>query len=331
MAKIGINGFGRIGRLILRLGLKQENFDVVAVNDLSGAKSAAYLFKYDSVHGTYAGKVEAKEDAIIVDGKEIKVISEKDPEKISWKKYGVEIVAECTGAFRKKKDAEKHIRGGAKRVVLSAPAKGEEAVPTFVYGVNCNNAKESGEIISCASCTTNCLAPVAMVLQKEFGIKNGFMTTIHAYTGDQRILDGSHKDLHRARAAALSIIPTSTGAAKAIGLVLPELDGKLDGIAMRVPVADGSIVDLTIELEKEASEEQINAVMKKAAESYLKGIMQYNEDPIVSIDVVGNLHASIFDSTQTKAKGNLVKVCAWYDNEAGYAKQMVNLISKISK
>ncbi len=328
MVKVAINGFGRIGRLVLRCGIKEKDIDFVAVNDLTDAATLAHLFKYDSVHGIYPGEVKAKENAIIVDGKEIKVLSEKDPSKLPWERLGVEVIIESTGRFRKKEDAGLHLKAGAKKVLISAPAKGDSPVPSIVLGVNDEHFKV-GDVVSMASCTTNCLAPIAKVLQDEFGIKRGFMTTVHAYTNDQVILDAPHKDLRRARAAAMSIIPTSTGAAKAIGLVIPELKGKLGGMALRVPVPDGSIVDLAVELEKEVTAEEVNRAMKKASEGEMKGILEYSEEELVSTDIIGNKASSIFDSKQTKANGSLVKVLGWYDNEMGYAQRMVDTVKKL--
>lgn len=329
MVKVAINGFGRIGRLVLRSGIDNKNVEFVAINDLGEINTLAHLFKYDSIHGVFEGEVRIEGSSLNINGKEIKILNEKDPEKLPWKDLGVDIVIESTGVFRKKADAEKHLKAGAKAVIISAPAKDE--MPTYVMGANADKASMNDKVMSLASCTTNCLVPVAKVLNDKFGIKKGFMTTVHAYTNDQRILDLPHKDLRRARAAALNIIPTSTGAAKATGLALPELKGKLDGIAMRVPVADGSIVDLVVELEKEASIEEINKAMKEAAESNLKGILQYTEDEIVSSDVIGNKHSSIFDAKQTMVIGNMAKVCSWYDNEAGYAQRLVDFVEKIGK
>ena len=314
MVKVAINGFGRIGRLILRAAQNVKGVDVVGINDLGDVKSAAYLLKYDSTHGRFNGTVEARaspdgsDSALIVNNREIKFTSVKDPIQLPWRELKVDVVLECTGVFTTKAECEKHIQAGAKKVILSAPAKSGEAVKTIVLGVNDKDYK--GEtVISNASCTTNCLAPVAKVLDENFGIKRGFMTTVHAYTNDQRILDLAHKDLRRARSAALSIIPTSTGAAKAIGEVLPQLKGKLDGIAMRVPVPDGSVTDLVVELNKLVTKEAVNAAMKAASRGQLKGTLEYCEDPIVSADIIGNPASSIFDSLSTMVIGNnLVKV-----------------------
>lgn len=324
--RIGINGFGRIGRLVLREGIKRPNFEFVATNDVTDAKTLAHLLKYDSVHGVFDAEVKTDGNKIIVNGKVLEVISEKDPASLPWKKLGVDIVVESTGKFTKMEDASKHITAGAKKVLISAPGKGVDA--TIVLGVNeeLYDSKKHN-VVSIGSCTTNCLGPVAKVLNDNFKIEKGFMTTIHAYTNDQKILDLPHKDLRRARAAAVSIIPTTTGAAKAISLVLPELEGKMDGIAIRVPVCDGSLVDLTCIVSKETTAEQINKAMKDAANSKkLSKYLQYCEDPIVSVDVIGNSYSSIFDSLSTFAKGNFIKVFAWYDNEWGYSCRMVDML-----
>ncbi|GAK60390.1 glyceraldehyde-3-phosphate dehydrogenase, type I [Candidatus Vecturithrix granuli] len=327
--KVGINGFGRIGRLVFKAGYKKKNIEFVAVNDLTDAKTLAHLLKYDSVHGRFPGKVEATEDSIVVDGKKIKVLAEKDPAKLPWKELGVDVVIESTGIFRSKDKIEKHFEAGAKKVILTVPAKGEIDA-TIVLGVNDADLKPEHRIVSNASCTTNCLAPVAKVLQDNFGIKRGWMTTVHAYTNDQNILDLPHSDLRRARAAAVSLIPTTTGAAKAVGMVIPSLKGKMDGIAMRAPVADGSVVDLVVELEKNTTVEEINAKMKAAAEGPLKGILEYSEDPLVSVDIIDNPASSIFDAKSTAVMdGNFVKVLSWYDNEWGYSSRVVDLIPKL--
>ena len=327
MIKVAINGFGRIGRLVFRAGINNKNIDFVAVNDLTDAKTLAHLLKYDSVHGILDANIKAKNSSILVNGKEIKIFSERDPEKLPWKKLKIDVVVESTGIFRTKEGAEKHIKAGAKKVLISAPAKGDNPIKTIVIGVNEKEYnKEKDNIISLASCTTNCLAPVVKVLNDNFGIEKGFMTTVHASTNDQKILDLPHKDLRRARATSLSIIPTTTGAAKAVTLTIPELKGKLDGMAMRVPVADGSITDFVAILKKETTAEEINKLFKSVAEHELKGILQYTEEPIVSIDVVGNPHSSIFDAELTKTSGKLVKVVAWYDNEWGYSCRMVDFI-----
>jgi len=328
--KVAINGFGRIGRLVFKAALNNEKLDIVAINDLTDAKTLAHLLKYDSVHRKFPVPVSSEDDYLVVNGKKIKIYAEKDPENLPWKELGVELVIESTGVFRKREQVAKHLKAGAKKVVLTVPAK-DKVDATVVLGVNEEDIKPEYEIFSNASCTTNCLAPIAKVLHKEFGIKKGLMLTVHSYTNDQRILDLPHKDLRRARAAGLSIIPTTTGAAKAIGLVIPELDGKLDGYAMRVPTPDGSVVDLTCELEKNVTVEEVSAAMKKYAEGEMKGILEYCEDPVVSTDIIGNPHSSIFDSLLTQVKdGNLVKVVSWYDNEWGYSNRVVNLAEKLA-
>ncbi|MFO7660786.1 MAG: type I glyceraldehyde-3-phosphate dehydrogenase [Candidatus Cloacimonadaceae bacterium] len=331
MPNIAINGFGRIGRLVLRAILsKHPHLNVVAVNDLTDAKTLAFLFKYDSVHKIYKGDVKHTDSSIIVDGKEIKIFSEKDPEALPWKDLGVDLVIEGTGIFTTKEKASKHLKAGAKKVIITAPAK-DEVDATIVMGVNHQTLKPEHAIVSNASCTTNCLAPISKVLQDKFGIVNGIMTTIHSFTNDQRILDLPHNDLRRARAASMSMIPTTTGAAKAIGLVIPELVGKFDGVAVRVPTPDGSLVDLTVNLEKDVSKEAINAAMKEASETYLKGYLMYSEEPVVSIDIVGNDHSSIFDSLITYVKGNMAKVFSWYDNEWGYSVRVTDLADYMLK
>ena len=327
---IGINGFGRIGRLAFRAA-RGKDLEVVGINDLTDAKTLAHLLKWDSVHGPYPGSVEAADDAIVVDGKRIPVSAERDPAKLGWKKLGAQIVVESTGFFTKRDDAAKHIAAGAERVIISAPATEPDA--TIVLGVNGDEydpAKHT--VVSNASCTTNCLAPPAKVLHDNWGIQSGWMTTIHAYTSDQLLQDGPHKDLRRARAAGASMIPTSTGAAKAIGLVLPDLKGKLDGFAMRVPTTDVSVVDLAVKLKKSASVEEINAAMQAAADGPLKGILQYCDEPLVSIDFLGNPHSSILDAAQTKVMdGDFVKILAWYDNEWGYSNRVVDLALKMGR
>ena len=329
--KVGINGFGRIGRNMFRAALNNPEIEIVAVNDLTDAKTLAHLLKYDSVHGIFAAEVEAKDDAIVVNGKEVKVYAEKDPANLPWKELGVEIVIESTGKFTKKADAVKHLEAGAKKVIISAPATDEDI--TIVMGVNEDKYDPANHhVISNASCTTNCLAPVAKVLHEKFGIVKGLMTTVHSYTNDQRILDLPHKDLRRARAAATSIIPTTTGAAKAVALVLPELKGKLNGFAMRVPTPNVSVVDLVVELEKSATREEINAALKEAAEGELKGILGYTELPLVSVDFNGNPLSSIVDGLSTMViEGNMAKVIAWYDNEWGYSNRLVDLATYIAK
>ena len=326
--KVGINGFGRIGRLAYRAMVKDPAIEVVAVNDLGDIPTMAHLLKYDSVHGRAFDTVEVTEDGFVADGHATKVLCERDPENLPWGELGVDVVVESTGIFKTGELASKHIKAGAKKVVITCPAKGEDI--TVVMGVNDEQYdKDQHNIISNASCTTNCLAPVAKVLLEKFGIKRGYMNTIHSYTNDQKILDLPHKDLRRARAAAMSMIPTTTGAARAVSLVLPELAGKLDGFATRVPTPDGSMVDLTVELEREVTIEEINAAMKEAAEGELAGVLEYTEDPIVSIDIVGNNHSSIFDSKLTMVMGgksNMVKVVSWYDNEWGYSNRVKDLV-----
>jgi glyceraldehyde 3-phosphate dehydrogenase len=328
--KVGINGFGRIGRLAFRAMVDDPDIEVVAVNDLTDAETLTYLLKYDSVHGKYPGEVEQAEGGFTVDGRFVKVIAERDPGALPWGDLGVQLVVESTGVFRDAEKAKAHIEGGgAEKVLITAPAKNEDI--TVVLGVNDDQLDPAKHrIVSNASCTTNCLAPVAKVLRDEFGLKRGFMTTIHAYTNDQALLDFPHKDLRRARAAAVSLIPTSTGAAAAIGLVIPELKGKLDGMAMRVPTPDGSVVDLVGELDREVTAEEVNAALKSAAESGpLAGYMTYTDDPIVSIDIVGDPTSSLVDGQATMAMGNMVKVIAWYDNEWGYSNRVRDLIKKM--
>ena len=328
--RIGINGFGRIGRSVFRVMQQSKDFDVVAVNDLTDASTLAHLLKYDSAYGRYPGKIQVKDGAIQVDNDEFKILAERDPAKLPWGDLGVEFVLESTGIFRAKEQCLKHVEAGAKKVVLSVPPK--DAVDAIVVmGVNEGDIKKDHQVISNASCTTNCLAPMAKVLHEAFGIKRGLMNTIHAYTNDQNLQDGPHSDLRRARAAAESIIPTTTGAARAVGKVLPELNGKLDGFALRVPVLVGSIVDLTAELGKDASADDINAAMKKAADGPLKGILEYTDEPLVSRDIVGNPHSCIFDSEITSViDKNFVKVVGWYDNEWGYSNRCVELLEMIS-
>jgi len=334
--KLGINGFGRIGRIFYRAALKNPDFmnrfEVVAVNDITDSKTLAYLLRYDSVHGTLAGQIEVTKEGLAVNGNELKVLVEKDPANLPWKNLGVEYVLESTGLFTKEADAAKHIKAGASKVMISAPA--EKTTPTFVLGVNEEKYDpQKHSIVSMASCTTNSLAPMAKVLNDNFGVERGFMTTIHAYTNDQRILDLPHKDLRRARAAALSVIPTSTGAAKAIGLVIPELEGRMDGLAMRVPVPDGSVTDLITEVKRPVTKEQINEAFKKAAaSSKMKGILEYTEEPIVSSDVVGNPASSIVDGLSTNVmKDTLVKTLSWYDNEWGYSCRLVDMFVYMAK
>ncbi|MGB8706453.1 MAG: type I glyceraldehyde-3-phosphate dehydrogenase [Dehalococcoidia bacterium] len=327
-AKIGINGFGRIGRLTFRVINQHysDKLEVAVVNDLTDAKTNAHLLKYDSNYGIYPGKVEAKDDAIVVDGRKTKVIAERDPSKISWKDYGVDVVIESTGLFTDANKASAHFQGGAKKVIISAPASGEDI--TIVLGVN-EDKYNPGQhrIISNASCTTNCIAPVVKVLHDNFGVSKGLLTTIHAYTNDQRLQDMYHKDLRRARAAAMNIVPTTTGAARAVALVMPEIKGKLDGIALRVPVPTVSLCDFVANLDKEVTAEQVNKTFQAAANARLKGILEYCDEPLVSIDFKGNQHSSIFDALSTMVlAGNMVKVLAWYDNEWGYSCRLADLV-----
>lgn len=329
--KVAINGFGRIGRLAFRNMENHKNFDVVQINDITSATILAHLLKYDSIHGKFNGEISVTNNAIVVNKKTIKVTAEKDPANLPWGKLGVDVVVESTGVFRTRAQLEKHLQAGAKKVVLTVPAK-DEIDATIVLGVNDDTLQSHHKIVSNASCTTNCLAPVVKVLHDNFGIERGLMTTVHAYTNDQRILDLPHQDLRRGRSAAMSIIPTTTGAAKAVGIVIPELKGKLDGFAMRVPTPDGSVVDLVAELKVSVSKDDINTAMKEAAEGKLKGILEYTEDPIVSIDIIGNPHSSIFDALSTMViNGNMVKVVSWYDNEWGYSCRVVDLINHMFK
>lgn len=325
---VGINGFGRIGRLVFRAAMSQ-GVNVVAVNDLTDAKTLAHLLKYDSTHGKYPGTVVAKSGAISVDGKDVKVLSDRDPGKLPWGDLGVDVVVESTGFFTDEESAGKHLVGGAKKVLISAPAKGN--IKMVVLGINDHILTAADKIISNASCTTNCLAPMVSVLNEAFGVEKGLMTTVHAYTGDQCLLDAPHKDLRRARSAAVSIVPTTTGAASAVGKVIPELNGKLDGMALRVPIPNGSFTDFVAVTKKTATAEAINAAFAKAASGRLKGILEYSDEPLVSIDIVGNPHSCIFDSESTTVMGgNLVKLCGWYDNEWGYSNRCVDLIKKLS-
>lgn len=326
MVRVAINGFGRIGRLVFKAGFNHEDVDFVAINDLTDDKTLHYLLKRDSVHGAFPGDVGYDNDHLIVNGKAIKVFSEKDPEKLPWKDLNIDIVLECTGRFLTRELAEKHIKAGAKKVLLSAPAKSEVDL-TVVRGVNCIEINDSKKIVSNASCTTNCLAPVASVLHKNLNIIRGFMTTVHSYTNDQNILDLPHKDPRRARAAAVSTIPSTTGAAKSVGIVIPDLNGKLDGMAMRVPIPDGSLVDFTCEVEKETSIEAINNMIREAANTNMKGIIEYSEEPLVSIDIVDNPNSAIFDSGMTRVMhGKFVKVLIWYDNEWGYSNRLLEVM-----
>ena len=336
VAKIAINGFGRIGRCFLRAAMADKEFgniaNIVAINDLTDAKTLAHLFKYDSTFGKYEGRVEARDEEILVDEHSLKVLAEKDPLKLPWKDLKIDIVLESTGKFNDAKEAKKHLIAGAKKVIISAPAKSPDA--TVLIGINDNlydNTKH--DVISMASCTTNCLAPLLKTINDKFGIERGYMTTCHAYTNDQRILDLPHKDLRRARAAMMSIIPTSTGAAKAIGTVIPELNGKMDGMALRVPVSNGSIVDVVLTLQKEVTKEEVNQALKDSSESELEGIMAYTEEPLVSSDIIGDSHSSIVDGLSTMVlgtKNNLVKIMSWYDNEWSFACRLIDLVKFIS-
>ena len=330
--KIAISGFGRIGKSFLKAAIKQgvlgKDFDVVAINTRSPVEQHAHLFKYDSAHGKFEGKVEVKNGNFSINGYEIKWVNETDPAKLPWKELGVDLVLESSGRFRFREDSEKHIKAGARMVLISAPGKGVDA--SVVPGVNDNVVNKDMKVLSLASCTTNCLAPVIKVIEEKFGIESGFLSTVHAYTTDQNLLDGSHKDWRRARAGAVNIIPTTTGAAKAIGEVIPSLAGRLDGIAFRVPVVDGSINDMALLLKKEATAEEINAELKRASEGELKGILGYTEEPIVSSDIIGNPLSSIVDGKLTKAKGRLIKISAWYDNEFGYSSRLVDFVKKLA-
>lgn len=325
--RVAINGFGRIGRLSFRKLLEKQDIEVIAINDLTDNATLAHLLRYDSVHGRFSGSISSDNESLTVNGNRISTYAERDPQKLPWKDLNIDIVLESTGRFVDETGAGMHIQAGCRKVVISAPAKGN--IPTVVLGVNDNILTGRETIVSNASCTTNCLAPMAKVLDDIFGIEKGYMTTIHAYTADQNLQDAPHSDLRRARAAALSIVPTSTGAAKAVGLVLPQLKGKLDGNAMRVPTPDGSLTDLTVVLKRETTANEINAAMKQASETTLKGILEYCTDPIVSIDIIGNPHSCIFDSQLTAANGALVKVVGWYDNEYGYSSRVADLICKL--
>ncbi|MBS3810037.1 MAG: type I glyceraldehyde-3-phosphate dehydrogenase [Desulfobacterales bacterium] len=328
--KLGINGMGRIGRLVFRAVINRSDIEVVSVNDIMDTKTLAHLLTYDSVHGRLNADIAPAENAITVNGKNITVTAEKDPANLKWKEHGVDIVAECTGLFRDRDSAAKHLSAGAQKVIISAPAKGPDM--TFVMGVN-EDVYDSSKhhIVSNASCTTNCLAPVAKVLHEKFGIVNGLMTTVHSYTSDQRLLDAPHKDLRRARSAAMSMIPTTTGAAKAVGLVLPDLNGKLNGMAIRVPTPNVSLVDLTATLKEPASAEQVNAALKEAAEGPLSGILGFSEEPLVSEDFNGNRLSSIVDADNTYVIEDMVKVLSWYDNETGYSERVVDLAEMMGK
>lgn len=325
--KVAINGFGRIGRLVFRSGYQSAKYDITAINDITDAKTLAHLLKYDSVHRIFDAKVESQGDNLVVNGKSFKVLTEKDPAKLPWKELGIDYVVESSGKFTERSQVEQHLKNGAKKVVISAPAKGEPKIPTIVMGINEDRYDPKKDlIISNASCTTNCFAPLVKVLHENFRVKKGYMTTIHSYTNDQRILDQPHKDLRRTRAAAVSMIPTSTGAAKVIGEIFPELKGKLDGLSIRVPTPDVSLVDFVCECEKEMTKDTVNAAFKKAAEGNLKKYLEYCDKPLVSIDFLGNPASSIFDSELTMANGNIVKIFSWYDNEWGYSVRIVDLL-----
>ena len=330
--RIAINGFGRIGRTITRLAKLRRHFDLVAINDIASPEALLYAFKFDSIHGKYPGSVELYDGTMNIDGDPFRILSERDPSKLPWKELGVDYVIESTGQFRRLAQLEQHLEAGAKRVLLTVPCK-DPLEATVVMGVNDQVVNGDARIISNASCTTNCAAPLAKILHESFGIRRGLLTTVHAYTSDQRLIDAPHEsDLRRSRNAATNIVPTSTGAARTIGQVIPELAGKLDGLAMRVPVADGSVVDLTVELERDTTVEEVNDAMKKAAEGPMRGILEYSTDPIVSSDIIGNSHSSIFDAPLTQLiGGSLLKVVAWYDNEWGYSSRVEDLIVRVSK
>ena len=329
--KVGINGFGRIGRMVFKIMVERGTFDVVAINDLTDAKTLAHLLKYDSTHGRFKGEVKAKEKSIVVNGKEINILSIKDPSQLPWKKEGAKVVIESTGVFREREKIALHLKAGAEKVILTVPAK-DEIDNMIVLGVNKKALKDSDKIVSNASCTTNCLAPMVKVLNDTFGVEKGLMTTVHAYTNDQRILDFPHKDLRRARAAAENIIPTTTGAAKAVGKIIPELNGKINGMAVRVPVKCGSLTDFVAVVKKKTTVEDINKAFKEASKAALKGILEYTEDPIVSTDIIGNAHSCIFDAKATMTiTDNLVKIVGWYDNEWGYSNRVVDLIDLLIK
>ncbi len=329
--KVGINGFGRIGRMVFRIMCERGGYDVVAINDLTDAKTLAHLLKYDSVHGKFKGTVEAKDKSIVVNGKEIQILSIKDPSQLPWKAEGAKVIIESTGVFRDKEKVSLHIKAGAEKVILTVPPK-DEIDNMIVLGVNTNALKPTDKIVSNASCTTNCLAPMVKVLHEKFGVERGLMTTVHGYTNDQMVLDLPHKDLRRARAAAENIIPTTTGAAKAVGKIIPDLKGKINGVAMRVPVKCGSITDFVAVLNKKTTAEEINAAFKEAAASSLKGILEYTEDLIVSSDIIDNPHSCIFDADSTMVlNDNMVKVMGWYDNEWGYSNRVVDLVNHLVK
>ena len=326
--RIGVNGFGRIGRLVVRAA-RDRDIEVVAVNDVAGVATLAHLLKYDSTFGRYPGPVEVDGDALIVDGHRIRASAERDPAELKWAAVGADVVVESTGKFRSREDAARHLKAGARKVVLSAPGKDVDA--TLVMGVNAGDYDPAvHDVVSNASCTTNCIAPMTKVLHEAFGFRKGFLTTVHGYTNDQNVLDGPHKDLHRARAAAVNLIPTTTGAARAVGIVLPALAGRIDGMALRVPVEDGSLCDLAAVLEREVTAEEVNAAFKAAADGELAGLLTYNEDPIVSRDVIGDPASCVFDSTLTQAHGDLVKVFGWYDNEWGYTQRLLDLVELVA-
>lgn len=330
MVKVAINGFGRIGRMVYRAMCNDSDIEVVAVNDLTDTKTLAHLLKYDSVHGKFEGSVEFDDSSLIVNGKQIKVFAERDPASLPWGELGIDVVVESTGFFRTREGAAKHLTAGAKKVIISAPSKDADIV--IVKGVNEHDYDASKhDVISNASCTTNCLAPIVKVLHDNFVVKKGFMTTIHSYTGDQRLVDAPHKDLRRARSAAVNMVPTSTGAAIAVAQVIPDLAGKLDGISVRVPTPDGSVTDFVVEVEKDVTVEKVNWLFAETAKHHLKDVIEYTEDPIVSSDIVGNPHSSIFDSGLTMVNEKMIKVVAWYDNEWGYSNRMVDLIKIVAK
>jgi glyceraldehyde 3-phosphate dehydrogenase len=328
--RVAINGFGRIGRVSFRIMNENPSIEIVAINDLTDTRTLAHLLKYDSVHGRYGKTVSAEEKALIVNNKKINVYAEKDPANLPWKNLEIDIVIESTGFFLDKETAGKHITAGAKKVIVSAPPKTND-IKTVVIGINDDILSKDDIIVSNASCTTNCAAPMIKVLDENWGVEDGYITTVHSYTGDQRLHDAPHKDLRRARAAAISIVPTSTGAAKAITKIFPHLDGKLGGCGMRVPVPDGSLTDITCVLKKNVTVEEINAAFKKAASTNLSGILEYTEDPIVSVDIVGNPHSCIYDAEFTSVVGNMVKVIGWYDNEYGYSSRLLDLVEKLNK
>ena len=326
--RVGINGFGRIGRLAVRAAAARDGIDVVAVNDIADVRTLAHLLKYDSTYGRYPGSVQADGGALVVDGRRIRATAEREPAELDWAAVEVDVVIESTGRFRGRADAARHLKAGARKVVLSSPGRDVDA--TLVMGVNADTYDAARhDVVSNASCTTNCVAPMVKVLHDAFGLRKGFLTTVHGYTNDQNVLDGPHKDLHRARAAAVNLIPTTTGAARAVGLVLPELAGRLDGIALRVPLEDGSLCDLAAVLDREVTVEEVNAAFRAAADGGLAGLLVYNEDPIVSRDVIGESASCVFDSTLTQAHGDLVKIFGWYDNEWGYTQRLLDLVERV--